>query len=54
MEKIRQQILAVRDTGKTNMFDVGMVQRIANDMGFYEYFYMTPCHAELGSASGVF
>lgn len=35
-EKIKQQILAVRDTGLTNMFDVSMVQRIANDMGFYE------------------
>ena len=35
-EKIKEQILAVRDTGLTNMFDVNMVQRIANDMGFYE------------------
>lgn len=35
-ETIREQILAVRDTALTNMFDVNMVQRIANDMGFYE------------------
>ena len=35
-EKIKEQILAIRDTGLTNMFDVNMVQRIANDMGFYE------------------
>lgn len=35
-EKIKQQILAVRDTGLTNMFDVKMVQRIAYDMEFYE------------------
>ena len=35
-ETIRKQILAVRDTALTNMFDVNMVQRIANDMGFYE------------------
>ena len=35
-EKIEEQILAVRDTGLTNMFDVNMVQRIANDMGFFE------------------
>ena len=35
-EPIRKQILAVRDTALTNMFDVNMVQRIANDMGFYE------------------
>lgn len=35
-EKIRQQILAVRDTGLTNMFDIHAVQRIAYDMEFYE------------------
>ena len=35
-EKIKEQILAVRDTGLTNMFDVSTVQRIANDIGFYE------------------
>ena len=29
-EKIREQILAVRKTGCTNMFDVPMVQYIAN------------------------
>ena len=35
-EAIKKQILAVRDTGKTNMFDISAVQRIAFDMGFYE------------------
>ncbi len=35
-DKVKDQILAVRDTGLTNMFDVRAVQRIANDMGFYE------------------
>ena len=35
-EKVKKQILAVRDTCLTNMFDVNAVQRIANDMGFYE------------------
>ena len=35
-EKIKKQILAVRDTGLTNMFDVNTVQCIANDMGFFE------------------
>lgn len=35
-DKVRKQILAIRDTGLTNMFDVSTVQRIANDMGFYE------------------
>lgn len=35
-QKIREQILAVRDTGATNMFDTNMVQRIAFEMDFYE------------------
>ena len=35
-DKVRKQILAIRDTGLTNMFDVVAVQRIASDMGFYE------------------
>ena len=35
-ETVKKQILAIRDTGLTNMFDVSTVQRIANDMGFYE------------------
>ena len=34
-EKI-QEILAVRKTGHANMFDVPMVQNIANAMRFYE------------------
>lgn len=33
---IRKQILEIRDTGLTNMFDVNMVQRLANDRGFFE------------------
>ena len=33
---VREQILAVRATGETNMFDVPMVQQIANRMGFYD------------------
>lgn len=35
-EKIRKQILSVRDTGRTNMFDTNMVQMIAYEMGFNE------------------
>ena len=35
-DKIKEQILAVRDTGRTNMFDVNAVQRIAYEMDFYE------------------
>ena len=35
-ETAKKQILSIRDTGLTNMFDVRTVQRIANDRGFYE------------------
>ena len=35
-EKVKEQILAVRATGRTNMFDTNMVQVIANEMRFYE------------------
>jgi hypothetical protein len=33
---VKEQILAVRYTGLTNMFDANAVQRIANDMGFFD------------------
>ncbi len=33
---IREQILVVRATGRTNMFDIPMVQYIANEMRCYE------------------
>ena len=35
-DKVYKQILSIRDTGLTNMFDVATVQRIAYEMGFYE------------------
>lgn len=35
-DKIKEQILAVRKTGRTNMFDIPMVQYIANEMRFHE------------------
>ena len=35
-EKVKEQILAIRDTGLTNMFDVNMVQRLAYELDFYE------------------
>ena len=35
-ETVRDQILAVRDTGETNMFDVPKVQEIANRLGYYD------------------
>ena len=35
-DTIREQILAIRDTGLTNMFDLPMVQRLAYEREFYE------------------
>ena len=35
-DTVREQILAIRDTGLTNMFDVPTVQRLAYDRGYYE------------------
>ena len=35
-QTIKEQILAIRKTGLTNMFDVRAVQRIAFEMDFYE------------------
>ena len=34
--KVREQILAVRDSGETNMFDTKMVQWIANRDNYFE------------------
>lgn len=35
-EKIKEQIMAIRDSGETNMLDTHMVQYIANREGYYE------------------
>lgn len=35
-EKIKEQIMAIRDSGETNMLDTRMVQFIANREGYYE------------------
>ncbi len=35
-KKIKEQILAIRDTGETNMFDVRKVQEIAMREGYNE------------------
>lgn len=35
-KKVRDQILAVRNTALSNMFDVKAVQSIAYEMDFYE------------------
>lgn len=33
---LKEQIITVRDTGKTNMFDIPQVQRIAYDLELFE------------------
>jgi len=35
-EQIKEQILKIRDTGLTNMFDTNAVQKIAFGMDLYE------------------
>ena len=35
-DKVKEQILAIRETGLTNMFDLPMVQRLAYDTDFFE------------------
>ena len=45
-EKVKEQILAVRVTGQTNMFDTNMVQVIANEMRFYELVIFIEEHKE--------
>ena len=35
-EIVKQQILAIRDTGLTNMFDLPVVQRLAYERDFFD------------------
>lgn len=35
-DKVKEQILTIRNTGLTNMFDIPMVQRLAYEQGLYE------------------
>ena len=35
-DQVREQLLAIRATGLTNMFDVPVVERLAIERGFYE------------------
>ena len=35
-DKIKEQILAIRDSGETNMFDTKTVQYLAFHRGYYE------------------
>lgn len=45
-EKIMQQILSIRGSGKTNMFDVAEVQRLAFDCGYHELVVFLTEHRE--------
>ena len=45
-ETVKEQILAIRATGETNMFDVLMVQQIANREGYYELVIFLIDHAK--------
>ena len=33
---IKRKNIAISDTGRTNMFDINMVQYIANEIGYYD------------------
>ena len=35
-KKVKEQILAVRSTGLTNVFDIHYVQKLAHEMNFYD------------------
>ena len=35
-EKVREQILIIRDSGQANMFDLPMVQRLAYERDFFD------------------
>lgn len=35
-EEIREQIMAIRDSGLTNMFDLNTVQRLANERDYFD------------------
>ena len=41
---VKNQILAIRETGLTNMFDIPMVQRIAYESRFYELVIFLETH----------
>lgn len=45
-EKVKEQILAIRDTGLTNMFDIPVVQKLALDRGYYELVCFLDDHRE--------
>ena len=46
-DKIREQIMAIRDSGETNMLDTRTVQWIANREGYYELVIFLEDHRDL-------
>lgn len=41
---VRQQILSIRDSGQTNMFDIQTVQWIANQNNYFELVHFIEEH----------
>ena len=46
---LKEQIIAVRDSGKTNMLDSRTVQYIASEMNFYELVIFIEEHRDMYS-----
>jgi hypothetical protein len=44
-KKIKEQILAIRETGETNMFDVPVVRKIAKRKGYMELYNYLSDHS---------
>ena len=44
--KIKEQILSIRNTALTNMFDTLAVQRIAHEMNFFELVVFLEAHRD--------
>jgi len=44
--QIKEQILQVRDTGRTNMLDINVVQSIADELGLSELVLYLEDHRE--------
>lgn len=45
-DKIKEEILAIRETALANMFDLCMVKKIALEMGFHELISFIEEHKE--------
>ena len=45
-QRIKEQIIAIRDTGLTNMFDTLYVQRLAHERNFFDLVLFIEDHKE--------